>query len=198
MKPRISIVVPVHDMDNADYFFKRLQDSIEAQTFKDYEVIVTKNGKMAENANSAIKQAKGEIIKILFLDDYLAHPHALQHIADNFTGGWLATGCVHTEDGLNLFNDHYPSYNKGMLQGVNTIGSPSVVSFENNDPLLFDEKMSWLLDCDLYARLYERYGEPTLVNDLDIVIGLGSHQTTHTMPLEEKQKESLYLTNKYA
>lgn len=170
--------------------------SIEKQTYKDYEIVITENGKMAENTNSAIKKAKGDIIKILFMDDYFNHENALKNIVENFKGGWLVTGCVHNGGGEN-YNPHLPSYNDMIHTGQNTIGSPSVLSFENNEPLLFDEEMSWLLDCDLYKRLYERYGEPTILNDLNVTIGVGDHQMTHLLTEEEKLSEHYYLNEKY-
>jgi hypothetical protein len=57
--------------------------------------------------------------------------------------------------------------------------------------------MSWLLDCDLYYRLHERYGDPIIIEDLDIAIGIGPHQTTFSMSDEEKLSEHYYLRNKY-
>uniref|UniRef100_A0A6M3J6D4 Putative glycosyltransferase n=1 Tax=viral metagenome TaxID=1070528 RepID=A0A6M3J6D4_9ZZZZ len=190
--PKLSIAIPVHNMKNRDFFFKRLMDSIESQTFKDYEVVVTEDGLMAENTNSAIQKCKGDIIKILYMDDYLAHPNALQNIAMNFQGGWLAEGCLH-DDGQRLFNPHFPSWHEDIAKGINTIGSPSVVAFENKDPLLFDENLSWLLDCELYGRLYKRYGLPTMLDDIGVVIGIGDHQMTHLLTAEEKQKEHEYI-----
>ena len=97
----ISVCIPIHNMKNKDFFLKRALDSIKKQTYKDYEIVITEDGKMAENTNSAIKKAKGDIIKILYMDDYLISEDALQHIADNLKDGWLATGCVH-DDGTNI------------------------------------------------------------------------------------------------
>lgn len=196
--PRISIVVPVHEMDNGAYFFDRLLKSIEQQTFRDFEVVVADNKlKMAPNTNLGIKEAKGEIIKILFMDDYLLSPDALQHIADEFKGGWLATGCMHDSSiepaQRFLFNPHYARWDREVRFGKNTIGSPSVVAFENKEPLLFDENLSWLLDCELYGRLHDRYGKPTILDELDIAIGVGPHQTTHKLTNEEKWAEHEYL-----
>lgn len=196
-KPYISVCVPTHDMENGDYFLKRLQDSLDAQTFKDYEVVYTKEGKMAENTNAAIKKAKGDIIKILYMDDFFVDKDALKHIAESFDTGWLASGCVHTEDGNHFYNPHVPSYNFDIRSGNNTIGSPSVVAFENDNPLLFDESMTWLLDVDYYARLFERYGEPAIVSSLDIGIGIGKHQMTNLIPAEVKLSEFKYLKTKY-
>lgn len=181
-------------------FVERLLASLDSQTFQDFEVVMTEEGKMAENTNAAIKKAKGDIVKILYMDDYLNHPNALQNIVDAFQGGWLVTGCEHQESrGTShgpLINAHFPIWNPRMALGENTIGSPSVLAFENDSPLLFDENLSWLLDCDLYSRLYDRYGPPTVLHDLNVVIGLGPHQVTHTMPDEAKRAEYTYLHNK--
>ena len=195
-QPKISIVCPIHDMQNGDKYLWRLVNSLTSQTFKDWELIITKDGRMAENTNAGIKRARGEIIKMLYLDDYLAHSNTLQVIVDNFKGGWLATGCLH-DDGSSIGNPHFPKWNEDVIKGNNTIGSPSVVAVENNNPLLFDENMSWLLDCDYYKRLYERYGEPTLLNDLNVIIGIGDHQVTKLMPDAEKLAEYQYMNYKY-
>lgn len=193
--PTISVCIPTHNMENGDFFLKRCLDSVRAQTYKNFEVVVTTKGKMAENTNSAIKQAKGDIVKILFMDDYL-NPNALHNIAENFKGGWLASGCEH-DDGENVYNPHIPEWNEFIHLGNNTIGSPSVIAFENKDPLLFDEELSWMLDCDLYTRLHERYGEPTILDSVDVVMGIGKHQTTNKMSEDEKLKEVKYVKAKY-
>lgn len=183
-------------MDNKDFFLKRCIKSIEAQTYTDYEIVITDKGKMAANTNSAIKKAKGEIIKILFLDDYLYSDTALQNIVDNWKGGWMATGCIH-DTNLDLVNPHVPAWNHDIYKGMNTIGSPSVISFENDKPLLFDERLSWMIDCDLYWRLCGRYGLPIMLNSIDIGIGIGTHQTTYTMMEEDKLKEQKLVTKRY-
>ena len=194
---KLSIAIPIHNMDNADFFLVRLIKSLQIQTFRDFEIVITKDGQMAENTNAAIKKCKGEIIKILYMDDRLAHENSLKEIVDIFKGGWLATGCVHDNGDGKLFNPHLPSY-EGIPNSINTIGSPSIVAIENKNPILFDENMSWLLDVDYYKRLYERYGEPTLLNDLNVIIGVGSHQMTHILTDEEKLMEQNYLNYKYA
>ena len=197
-KPKISVIVPFHWMKDWQFFLTRCLGSIEQQSFKDYEVILTKSGKMAENTNRAIQCAKGEIIKILYMDDYLAHPESLKNIAENFKGGWLVTGCVHNfGDGI-MKKPHFARY-EGVLPSskiVNSIGSPSVLAFENKDPLLFDENMTWVLDVDYYQRLLKRYGPPTILDSYDVVMGCGDHQITHIISEETKRLEEKYLINK--
>ena len=197
MAPKISIVIPIHPMKNGDFFLWRLIQSIMMQSFKDYEIIITQEGLMAENTNAAMKKAQGEIIKIIYLDDYLAHKDSLKVIVDNFGDSmWLATGCLHDNGDGKLFNPHFPTYSEDIHTGNNTIGSPSVLSLRREGCLYFDTKLSWLLDCDLYQRYNKAYGLPTLVNDLNVVMGLGSHQTTHILKNEVKQWEHDYLHNK--
>lgn len=193
-KNLVSIVIPIHNMQDIFFFLKRCLDSVYSQTYTNYEVIITTDGRMAENTNSGIKKAKGDLIKILYVDDFFAHPNALQNIVDAWDGKWLVTGCNHTH-GKDRFNDHYPIYQDNIYK-ENTIGSPSVLTLSSKD-VLFDENLQWTLDCDLYKRLHEKYGEPTILNDINITIGIGEHQTTRVLTDEEKLKEVIYTKNKH-
>lgn len=195
MKPKISICIPFHFMDNWQFFLTRCLESIAKQSFTDYEIVLIKHSTMAQTSNRIIESAKGEIIKVLYVDDYLAHADSLKDIVDNFKGGWLVTGCMH-DDGTGPKNYHKPTFT-GIPAGENSIGSPSVLAFENTDPLLFDTQMTWLLDVDLYKRLYSRYGEPTILDTPNVVIGIGPHQTTHILPDEVKLAEQEYLYKKH-
>lgn len=199
--PKLSIVVPIHEtMKNGDFFLWRLTQSIMKQSFRDYEIVIVQQGKMAENTNAGIQKARGELIKILYLDDYLAHRHALRYIVDNFgeDDQWLATGCVHQKDLEQPHSPHYPEYTDDIWTGNNRIGSPSVLTMRNKGHMLFDDNLSFLLDCDLYKRYYLKYGAPRLVNDLGVVIGIGDHQTSYMMPSEDKLSEFEYMKQKYA
>lgn len=196
---KISICIPYHDTPKTAFFLSRLLRSIDEQTFKDYEIILTKEGSMPVNTNAAIQKATGELVKIMFSDDYFAHTGALQEIVDNFeqSDSWLVTGCIHDKEGQ-IFNQHLPFYNDtDMCCGINGIGSPSVLTMRREQMILFDENLSFMLDCDLYKRLYAKYGFPKILNDFNVVIGLHEHQISNTMPIEEKQKELDYLLNKY-
>lgn len=199
-QPRISIAIPFHFFPKWEYFMMRCLMSIEAQTFKDYEIILIKHSTMPVTSNRAIESAKGDLIKVLYVDDYLAHENSLQEIVDAWTPEtkWLVTGCVHdTGDGKHI-NYHEPKYTKDICTGTNGIGSPSVLTLSREAIALFDTNLSWLLDCELYHRLYTSHGLPTILNTANVVIGIHPQQTSNTMPDDLKQKEQGYLMKKYA
>lgn len=218
---KLSVAIPTHSMEDSSYFFRRCLDSLWNQSFQDFEIVVTDNSEddtiekicdwyrtgiryfknpikgMAQNTNEAIRQSRGELIKILYMDDYLAHDNALEKIIRKFSGQWLVSGCSHTVTGQERFNAHIPHYCDEIVTGKNTIGSPSVLTIKNENPLFFDEAMTWLLDCDYYKRMYELYGEPVILKDINVMIGLHDGQMTHIMGDEIKLKEHEYINKKY-
>ncbi len=226
---KISVCIPTYDMHGEGIpFLARSFDMLSEQTFKDFEIVVTDNSEndhiknlcendkyrlldikyfknprkgIAQNTNEAIKRASGELIKILYQDDFLAHQDSLQEIADHFSGQWLVTGCRSDKRTWRTWikgRNHLPVYDDEKIRvGKNTIGSPSVLTIKNDDPLLFDENLTWTLDCDYYARLYQKYGKPTILNAIGVTIGVGKHQTTNHLSDKMKRKEYDYMLQKY-
>lgn len=200
---KVSICIPTHDFPKSEYFLNRCLDSIRGQTFQDYEIIIKKTGKgMAHNLNEAIKEARGEFIKVLFTDDYFHDKNALKRIVDAHRGHWSVTGCIHTdaslfEDEGKLFNPHFASWNNKLVFGENTIGSPSVLFMKNEDLPLWDENLSWLVDCDYYQKLYDLFGKPNIIDDINVIIGLHPNQETHLLSSDVKENEEYYVREKY-
>lgn len=186
---KISVCVPVYNMPNGDVFLKRCLNSLEEQTFKDFEVVVTQDGKWAENHNSGIKKAKGEYIKFLHMDDYLADKNSLAVLAEFNLSGWLITGCS---------NNPNPYWTNDIWQGNNKLGGPSCLMIKNDNPLLFDESLTWMVDCDYYMRLYERYGSPFILSGVHVNIGIHDNQATNLIPDKIKIKEQEMLYEKYS
>lgn len=217
---RVSICIPIYGgMDNAKEFLERNLKSIYIQSFDDYEIVISddsdddmlkiwlskfdlpikyfknKNHSMANNTNNAINHAEGELIKILFQDDFFYDSRSLENIVKAFTGScwWLATGCTHTMNGINTFNDHQPYYS----ESENTIGSPSVIIFKNEIKERFDPNFHWVLDLDWYKQLYRKYGKPKIYDPINVVIGVGLHQKTNLLSDERKALEHKMLKLKY-
>lgn len=184
----ISICIPVYDMPNRDFFLNRCLESIRSQTYRDYEIVITEDGKMAENTNSAIKQATGDVIKIMYMDDYFAHKNALKRIMEVYSGNWMIVGCDTNPE---------PRWTDDIYTGNNKLGSPSALVIDNLNPLLFDENLGWLLDCDYYMRMYEKFGYPTILKEVLVNIGIHDGQATNLMGDEIKIKEHEYMLDKY-
>lgn len=219
----ITVAIPTSTMKNGDALFFRCVESLWNQTFQDFEIVVTDNSEddailnicrffktgityyrnpikgMAANTNEAIRRSRGELIKILYMDDFLAHRNALKKIVNSFEGDWLVTACTHIREGNSYTeNIHYPAYSQDIHTGNNTIGSPSVLTIRNKDPILFDEKLGWLLDCDYYRRMYDKYGEPICLRDINVIIGIHDGQETNVLGEQRKLAEYEYLQEKYA
>ena len=192
--PKISIVLPIHDMKNGAFFLWRAINSILDQSFKDYEIIITKEGSMPTNTNAGIKKAKGEIVKILYMDDWLQSPTYLEEL-------WL---CFNTDPNIEWLvtaatTNIKPYWTDDIQAGNNKLGSPSALAFRNHfeDNLLFDEKLSWLLDCDLYKRMEKKFGKPSIYPFVEVGIGVGDHQMTNLMSDDYKLSEHEYVQKKY-
>lgn len=207
-------------MANAQYFLERNLKSIYIQSFDDYEIVLSDDSEddqlgdwirtldmpikyvknqgnkgMANNSNNAINHASGELIKILYQDDFFYDSRSLEKIKDHFTDRtmWLVTGCTHTMNGITTFNDHKPFYSNSE----NTIGSPSVLTFRQEIKERFDPTFHWVLDLDLYQRIYRKYGKPKIYDAVNVVIGIHSNQKTYLLSDQEKTKEHHLLKRKY-
>lgn len=217
----ISVCIPVCTMINGLELLKRNLVHLADQTYRDFEVVITDNSDddkiqdflksyfllpiryskspikgASANTNEAILQANGKLIKILYQDDYLTHKDSLKDIVEHFTGEWLITACDH-DNGNERYGKMIPKYNDDIYLGKNTIGSPSVLTIKNEDPLLFDPNLVWLLDCDYYKRLFIKYGQPVILDKVTVTNGIGAHQATNRISVETKLKERDYLIKRY-
>ena len=162
------IVVSDHSKDDHIYKFLtdlyRRNERIQIR----YEKYSENYGNGVTNLNNALKMANGKIIKIMFQDDFMFDRRCLEKFDKAFQDEntkWAVCGCNHTRDGVNFERFMVPSWNDKLLEGVNTISSPSVLAFRNENVELFDEKLTMLMDTEYYYRLYKKYGHPYIISD---------------------------------
>ena len=204
----ISICIPTWEQHgHGRKFLRHLLTTVRNQTFVNYEVVVSdhsvsggihelltsefsdmpityvKNivdrGNGPANTNNSLKYAKGDIIKVMFQDDFFVDNGALQLIHDTFTNtncGWLVNGCNHTNDGKTFYREMVPSWNDRVVLGENSISSPSVLSFRNENMVYFDESLVMLMDCEYYYQLFLKYGEPFIISNILISNRTHKHQ----------------------
>jgi glycosyltransferase involved in cell wall biosynthesis len=186
--PRIEVVISDHSLDDAvEHVCKGWGDSLELQYVRNPQ----KRGSSSANLNVAINHARGELIKILCQDDYLFGASAIQKIVAAFSGTdyWLVSSYLHTRDRETLFRRQDPRMTADIA-GNNTIGTHSCLTIRNVDePELFAEDLIWLMDCEYYRRLYDRFGEPRILHDVTMVQTLWEGQVTHTTAAAQELRE---------
>jgi hypothetical protein len=159
------------------------------------------NKRMSGNTNNAILHADGKLIKILFLDDFLYDKNSLKKTVESFEYAedhWLISASEHSSDGKTFNRPYYPKYNDKIYLGKNTISSPSVLTIKNDSPLLFDENLIWLMDCDYYKRCYEKFGAPKILNEITVVNRVGQHQISNNEVNNDLIKQELrYVKEKF-
>ena len=92
---------------------------------------------------------------------------------------------------------HQEGVDKILLSGHSTGGL--IVSLYANQRIgkeLFDEKIIMMMDCDMYVRLHDKYGEPHIINDLLICNRTHNKQMQHFYQ-HIVDDEVKYCLNKY-
>ena len=158
-------------------------------------------GRIAPNANNAILKSQGDYVKTLFQDDFLYDIDSLENIykaiQNNKDKQWFITSCVHTDDAINMYNYMTPHYHDRIYAGVNTISCPTVLTIKNENPILFDESLNWLVDVEYYKRLYDKFGLPVVINEVCAVNRNSEVRTTNMISDAKKQEEITRVVRMY-
>ena len=204
-------------------------ESIKNQEFTRFEVIVSDNSRddlikrycetvkeipnltyvrnnqrfgISANINFAIQHAQAEVIKILFQDDLLYGNDALgrlYRVWKSHGRPWLLSASEHSHDGKNLYFTMIPKYHEKIYLGSNTISSPSVLMLSRKDAPVFDESLTWLMDCDYYKMCFDKFGLPAICEEVTVVNRVGPHQVSQTGVTTKLQIAELkYIMQKYA
>lgn len=199
---KVSICVPYHDTPDTARFLERLMHSIHIQTHKDYEIVLMKEGRMGKTYNACIKKSTGDIIKMMGMDDYFAHPDALKEIVEGFEvtpdAWWITAACIHDDELKGeVWHKHVPKWNNELWYGYNSVGGFATISIRNKDVPEIDEDLDWVVDCDWYWRIGLQHGLPKVIEKVNVAIGTGHHQTTSKLSEEQKQREHALMYKRY-
>ena len=89
-----------------------------------------------------------------------------------------------------------PRWNENIYRGVNTISSPSVLSYRKNTNILFDTNLTMLMDCEIYFNLYKNYGLPHIISDTLVTNRMHDNQISKNYSLN-LNTEINFVTKKY-
>jgi glycosyltransferase involved in cell wall biosynthesis len=152
------------------------------------------------NVNNAMTHATGPILKILFQDDFLSGNNALSqiHQAMDQSGKWLLCGSCVTRDGITQERPMVPRLTEKLQFGKNTVSSPSVLAMHRDFAMQFDETLIWLMDVELYKRLWDSHGDPVILSDPLVVNRLHEGQVSASISKQLRHKELRYIRAKFA
>lgn len=225
---KISICIPTYEYYGQGVeFLTKLFDTINTQTYKNFNVVISdhsitnvievlcneyknkfeiiyvknneKIGNGPHNTNNAIKNSDGDIIKIMFQDDFFVSDTSFEKIVHSFSANntnWVVNGCNHTNDGVIFDREMIPHWNDLIYTGLNTISSPSVLSFKKGTDCFFDENLVMLMDCEMYYQLYLKYGHPIIISDILISNRIHKNQIS-SLYNDNIHEEISYIKNKH-
>jgi glycosyltransferase involved in cell wall biosynthesis len=193
----IEVVVSDHSKNNT---IEELCNSYSEHV----DVVYVRNsnsiGNSSANLNNAVAHASGDILRILFQDDFLLSSTSIKTQLASLLSSpqkWNVTACAHTYDGETIIDSYYPQYHSNILF-QNTISSPSVLMVYKKYYQPFDEKLLWYMDTDVYHRLGQLHGPPSICNHITVVNRRHEHQITNTRVNDEViERETTYLKNKH-
>lgn len=221
---RFSIVIPTYEYKGlAPELLDRLIGSISEQTFTDYEIIVSDHsktdlveryldkwglpityyrnergrGNSSINMNEGIKLAKGEYIKIMHMDDWFCNPNTLglidKSVTDDPNKKWGGLGFNHYYVERGVIDRYMKPYIDSHIRTL--IGCPSVSFFINNNNF-YDENLIIINDSDMHIRLGKKYGDPILIDEYCVTVGMSENQVSNQVSHEQHSNEIIYYRNK--
>ena len=231
---KMSIAIPCYEYNGRGVrYLSELFHSIHRQTLKDVQVVVSDQsnddeiqnfchdnifdlnisyfrnkdgrGNAALNTNAAMKICTGEVVKLIYMDDFFYTEDALQKTYDaliNSDKMWLVCGTNHTRDEGKTFDyPIYPRWNDRMLKGRgnNTMSGTSVIAYRNkNMDVRWDESTYGLLDIDFYHSMKSKYGMCVFLDE--ILVSQRVNNTDNiisTRTSEQIEKEFEYCRKKH-
>jgi glycosyltransferase involved in cell wall biosynthesis len=185
--PSIEVVVSDHSKNDAVRAVCRSwSDRLDIRYMRNRR----KRGSSSANLNVAIVNCTGQLVKILCQDDYLADEWAIERTVKAFgeADAWLVSSYLYTADGVS-FDRHDPRVTPDLAV-ANTIGTHSCLTIRNSHPELFDEDLLWLMDCEYYRRMHDRFGPPVILRDVTVVQMLWEGQVTNTYASDARLRQA--------
>ena len=151
--------------------------------------------------NDAVSRSSNSIVKIMFQDDFLIDDNCFYDLAASYVEkGWrwfCAPSLNYSQTEERFIQSTVPLVSLDLVNGKNSIGSPSVIAINRESWLPADPKLSWMLDCDLYFRLWKQYGKPTVGKSFSVASRIHNLQATNWAQ-SRHEVEISYIKDKYS
>lgn len=228
--PELSICIPAYDMGGAGATYLSASfERLAIQTGVTFEVVVSDQSETNDvadvctafsdrmnirridfvqgkrtasaNTNNAMRHASGDIIKVLFQDDFLTEATACAQVLQCFEDCqtmWMLAGSAVSWDGVTLKRPMVPRFHPHIAFGRNTVSSPSVLALRRGKGLWFDEQLIWLMDVDLYRRCYDQFGDPAICEEVLVANRLHDGQVSAGVTRRLRRQELCYVWHKFS
>jgi glycosyltransferase involved in cell wall biosynthesis len=172
------VIVSVHEVPNM-VELRKLVDSKFTLT------LIKSSAKNApENINFGVQATKSDFVKLLFHDDLLATPNSLRAFVDKLESSeshWVVSSSKNFSKDPGLrYSTNTPNFHKLMALGFNQLGAPSAVMFERNKFAPMNGKYKFLYDCAWYLEMRKNFGEPALIESVEILVRIHENQATNS------------------
>lgn len=232
LSPPVSVCIPTY---NYARFLPEAIESILRQTFTDFELLIIDDGStddtaavvqkfaaqdarirfrinnpnlgMVNNWNLCLREARGEFIKFVFADDYLASPQALQEMlaplladssislvasARNLVDAESQVLQVRSCFGKSTILPGHQVIRRCLVAGRNLIGEPTVVLFRKQTAARgFNPAYRQIVDLEMWCHLLEQGRLAYLSEPLCAFRRHSEQQTQHNL----RAHTTLYDTN---
>ncbi len=165
---------------------------------------------MPANWNECYGKARGEYIKILHDDDWLAHPQALQKMAaaldaqpdcdlvfSAYSNHYLDSGKIEDVYCSPFYRNLLKQSPVNLFQR-NFIGPPSVIMHRNKPAYRYDLKTRWVVDVDFYMQVLKANPAFIYLDEVLVNVGISGEQITRDCfrVREVEIPENFYLLRK--
>jgi glycosyltransferase involved in cell wall biosynthesis len=197
--PHIQVIVADHSVDDeVEKVSNAWVDRLDIKYIRNEY----RRGSSSANANAALTHSDGSLIKVLCQDDYLFDAQAIERTVGAFadaSAAWLISSYMEVTDRSTPGRCHDPFLNRDIAI-KNTLGTHSALTLRAGAKSeLFDENLIWLMDCEYYRRLYDRFGPPILLNEPTVIQFLWRGQVTHTHAASRRlrKRERRYVKHRH-
>lgn len=162
------------------------------------------------NWNEALSHARGELIKIMFSDDWFTYPDSLEKMVAMLQhhpeAGMAFCGSMQVSEKNSYSRKPEEGYVEKLQQDYryvfisNQIGAPSDTLYRRELDACFDENSNWASDVFLYMEILKK--NPKFVYDGQPLISIGIHENQYTESFVEHDRRILkdyqYMFEKYS
>ena len=160
------------------------------------------DGNATNNWNNALSFAKGEYKMLIHHDDYFFINNSLNEIylkiIENDNPSVLFLSFVNENSKSKFFYHKY--YFKNILKYpeqllyVNYLSTPSCLILNKDVKEIYDSKLKWIVDVELYIRVLKKYSKIMQVKAVKIIIGGDDSKITNSITKKDILNEYYYFT----